>query len=286
MADTQVEHKHRDGESKRGDRRGRGDHRGAPRGAPRGGARGDHRGGARGGRGFGRGGKIHGDKDNKEETKGPNTRDNRGPRNDKGGRDNRRGRAPKDAPKDSFFFKFHYGPWPELEEIEVKIDTVLPEVIPKEQRLPEPLKEEYIKNMTHLDDEIKSMIDKIKDIRQQKDDVYNKGVEESKSKQDQEGIKDEGKSFKELVADRNAIMDKKKVLDAEIKKEKDKIDLAQADQSAIKKLTDPKYKTVKAVEARIKEIEKTVQTETVTVKQEKEYYKDIGKLQIKLFAFK
>lgn len=280
MADTQVEHKQRDGESKRGDRRGRGDHRGAPRGAPRGGARGDHRGGARGGRGFGRGGKIHGDKDNNEESKGPNRRDDRGPRGDKGARGNKRGRAPKDAPKDSFFFKFHYGPWPELEEIEVKLDSVLPEVVPKEQRLPEPLKEEYIKNMTHLDDEIKSMIEKIKNIRQQKDDVYNKVAEESKSKLAEEGVKDEGKSFKELVADRNAIMDKKKVLDAEIKKEKDKIELAQADQTAIKKLTDPKYKTVKAVEARIKEIEKTVQTETVSVKQEKEYYKDICKLQI------
>ena len=260
----------------RGARGGRGDHRGAPRGDYRGAPRGTLRGGTRGGRGFGRGGKKFEDKNNGEEVKGENKRDGKGPREHNGPRDGRRGRAPKDAPKDSYFFKFHFGPWPELEEVEVKIDTEIPESIPKDERLPEPLKEDYIKTMQSLDDGIKSLIDNIKDIRQQKDDVYNKGVEENKSKLAEEGFKEEGKTFKELVSERNAIMDKKKALDVEIKKEKDKFESVQLDIKAIQRHTNPKYKTTKAVEDRIKEVEMTVQTETIGAKQEKEYYTEIS----------
>lgn len=252
-------------------RGGRGNNRGN-RGGDRG--RGDRARGERGrggrGRGFGRGGKNVNNNLDKEETKGQH-------QNRRDGRDNRRrGKAPKDAPKDSYFYKFHYGPWPEHEEIEVKIDTQLPEPIPKENRLQEPLKEEYIKNMQHLDDQIKACIEKIKDINKEKEQVYKRGVEESKEKMEAEGVKDdEGKTFKELVAERNAVLDKKKSIDAQIKKEKEQLEKVQYELNALQKFTDSKLKTAEAVEDRIKDIEKTIQTETITPKQEKEFYKEI-----------
>lgn len=239
------------------------------RGRGRRGARGGNRDGNRGGKGFGRGGKKFDGKRDQEETKG-----DKGRRDDKNNK-RRRGKAPSEAPKDTFYYKFHFGPWPELEDVEVTLATELPEQIPKDQRLPEPLKEEYIKNMQHLDDEIKALIEKIKKTRADKEEVYQRGREESKAKADAEGTKNEGKSFKELVDEKKALFEKKKALDAESKKEKDICNKANNDRNALKKHVNPKFKTAKAVNSRIKDIEKTILTQSNTAKQEKEYYKEI-----------
>lgn len=242
--------------------RGRGDRGRGDRG------RGDR---GRGGRGFGRGGKKP--QEDHEETKGDHKENRRG------GDNRRKGKAPKDAPKDSFFYKFHYGPWPENKNIEVTIDSELPEQIPKDQRLQEPTKEEYIKNMQHYDDKIKQCIEKIKNINKDKEQVYKRGVEESKARMEAEGVKDEpGKSFSDLVKERNGHIDKKKTYDAQVKEEKDKLDKINADFAAMTKQTKGDYKTVKAVTDRIETIERTIQTETITPKQEKEYYKEISNL--------
>lgn len=248
-----------------------------PRGSRRGnrpetaGGRGQRGGFGRGG--FGRGGKKFDDHEQHEESKHHKHRKD-------GGHHHRRGTAPRDAPKDSYFYKFHYGPWPIVEEIEVKLDTELPPQIPKEDRLKEPIKDEYTKNLQHLDDEVKSLFDKIKEINKQKEQIYKKGVEENKEKEAAEGKrKDDGKTFKQLVEERNAQFAKKKELDAELKTMRDKLDGVSNEIRAMGKLVDPKCKTVDDVTKKIAEIDNTMQTESINVKQEKEYLKEISFLE-------
>ena len=230
--------------------------------------------GGRGQRGgFGRGGKKFDNHHDNEESKHHH-------KNRKDGGHHRRGTAPRDAPKDSFFYKFHYGPWPTVEDIEVKLDTELPAQIPKEDRLKEPLKEEYTKNLQHLDDEVKALFDKIKEINKQKEQIYKKGVEENKEKEAAEGKrKDDGKTFKQLVEERNAQFAKKKELDAELKAMKDKFDGVSNEIRAMNKLVDPKCKTVDDVIKKIAQINNTMQTESTNPKQEKEYLKEISFLE-------
>ncbi|CAI2362050.1 unnamed protein product [Moneuplotes crassus] len=238
------------------------------------GSRGKSRRGGRG-RGFGRGGKkFDNNNNNKEETKGGHNRkdgkDNKGNKNNR-----RRGHAPSEAPKDSFFYKFHFGPWPELKEVEVTLETELPEQIAKEDRLKEPTKDEYIKGMQKLDDEIKALIEKIKKTRADKEEVFQRGREESKAKADAEGTKNEGKSFKELVEEKRALIAQKKELDEKSKKEKAICKKAQEEFKSLQKNVNPKFKTTKEVNRRIKDVEKFILTETNSAKQEKEYYKEI-----------
>ncbi len=242
----------------------------AHRGKPRRGGRGGNRDGATRGRGFGRGGKKFDNKRDQEETKG----DNKGKRDNKNKK--RRGHAPSEAPKDSFFYKFHFGPWPELSEVEVTLETELPEQIPRDERLKEPTKDEYVKGMQNLDEEIKTLIEKIKKTRAEKEEVYQRGREESKAKAEAEGTKNEGKSFRELVDEKKALFEKKKALDEKSKKEKTICNQAQNDLKALQKNVNPKLKTAKAVNSRVKDIEKTIQTSTISAKQEKEYYKEIS----------
>jgi len=269
MADISINTK----DSRRGDHRD--GYRGGPRGAPRGGQRGGYRGGNRG-RGFGRGGKRFNDQRNEERKENQNRRDNR-EGHERRENKKRRGHAPKDAPKDSFFYKFHFGPWPEIKEVEVTLTTELPEQIPKENRLQEPTKEEYIKGMEALDDEIKELIEKIKQIRSEKDEIFTRGVEESKAKAAAEGVtKYEGKSFKELVEEKRALMNENNQYMEKINKARAIIDSVTNEVKAIQKNIDPKYKTVKAVNERIKDVDTTIQTSTISSKQEKDYYKEIA----------
>lgn len=155
------------------------------------------------------------------------------------------------------------------------LETELPEQISKEDRLKEPTKEEYVKGMQKLDDEIKALIEKIKKTRAEKEEVFQRGREESKAKAEAEGTKNEGKSFKELVEEKRALITKKKALDEKSKKEKAICNKAQGDFKALQKNVNPKFKTAKEVNRRIKDVEKMILTETNSAKQEKEYYKEI-----------
>lgn len=46
------------------------------------------------------------------------------------------------------------GPFPKHEHVEVTVDTVIPALKAKEERLQEPSKEEYARKMTQIDEEI------------------------------------------------------------------------------------------------------------------------------------
>ena len=238
----------------------------ATRGTSARGGKGRDRGRGQRGRGFGRGGKNPNYNRKDEETKGGQHR--------KDNRHQRRGLAPKDAPKDSYFFKFHYGPWPELKDMEVKIDSELPEQIPKDQRLHEPLKEEYVKTMQHLDDEIHNLIEGIKKIRSKKQAVYDRGIEERDAKAAAEGVEDKKKSFQDLVEEKRALIKKKKALDENSKEAKEFVKTTKAEEKFILKSCNPKYRTVKDVNDRIKRIGEIIVTETISSKEEKEYYKE------------
>lgn len=60
------------------------------------------------------------------------------------------------------------GPFPKQEHVEVTLDTKIPELKPKEQRLPEPSKEEYAKTMTALDEKIDKLWEQISKINTEK----------------------------------------------------------------------------------------------------------------------
>ena len=106
------------------------------------------RGRGRGGRGRGRGGRGRG-------------RGGRG--GGRGGRNN-----PDNMNKDSYYFKYQFGPWPEFEKIEVKIDTELPPIKPKEERLKEPDMDEFKKRMNDLNEQINKKKEKIQAINKEK----------------------------------------------------------------------------------------------------------------------
>lgn len=249
-----------------------------PRGSRRGNrpdtARGRGDRGGRGGRGgFGRGGKKFDDQRDQEESK----------QHHKQGKDAgnyRRGTAPRDAPKDSYFYKFHYGPWPVIEHVEVTLDSELPAQVPKDARLREPLKDEYTKNLQHLDDEVRALFDKIKAINAEKEQIYKRGVEENKAREAEEGgHKDDGKTFKQLVEERNTNFSKKKELDAQLKSLRDRLDDTITKIKGSSKFVDSKCKSVEEVLQKIAEVNNTMQTESVGAKREKEMLKEISFLE-------
>lgn len=92
---------------------------------------------------------------------------NKGPRPQTEGenpRQNRRGNAPSEANKDSYYYKYHFGPFPVQERIEITLETSLPASPAKEDLLKEPSKEEYAKKMTELDDAIDQLRTQIQTI--------------------------------------------------------------------------------------------------------------------------
>lgn len=253
----------------------RGNNESRPRGSRRGDRPDTARGrGNRGNRGgFGRGGKKFDNAQDHEESKHHR-------RQGKDAGNHRRGTAPRDAPKDSYFYKFHYGPWPVDDPVEVTLHSELPPQVPKDQRLREPLKEEYTKNLQHLDDEVRALFEKIKDINKEKELVFKRGVEENKAKEAAEGAhKDDGKTFKQLVEERNSNFTVKKELDAKLKGLREKLDNTIAKIKGSSKFVDPKCKTVDEVVRKIADVNNTMQTESVGAQREREMLKEISFLE-------
>jgi len=67
--------------------------------------------------------------------------------------------APENAPKDSWYYKYHFGPWPKQDNVEVTLETKVPELRAKEHKVPEPSKEKYAKDMEALDKDIENLRD-------------------------------------------------------------------------------------------------------------------------------
>lgn len=62
--------------------------------------------------------------------------------------------GPKDAPKDSFYYKYHFGERPQIEKVDVTLETEVPAELPKEDILPEPTRDAHIKTLEAVDEKI------------------------------------------------------------------------------------------------------------------------------------
>ena len=123
------------------------------------------------------------------------------------------------SPKDSYYYKYFYGPYPELEEMEVTLDTEIPKIKDEDLRK-EPEKEEYAKHMKECDDKIQDLRSKITAINDQKRAVLTNRKQESGKDNE---IEVEGKNFKQLVSEKRALVDERKELNTELDKQNDVI---------------------------------------------------------------
>ena len=119
------------------------------------------------------------------------------------------------SPKDSYYYKYFYGPYPELEEIEVTLDTEIPKIEEKDIRQ-EPDKEEYAKHMKECDDKIQELRTKITTINDQKRAVLTNRKEENNKDNE---IAVEGKNFKQLLGEKKELVDQRRVLNDELDKQ-------------------------------------------------------------------
>lgn len=191
--------------------------------------------------------------------------------------DHRKGGKPENAPKDSYFYKFHYGPWPEFDKIEVKIDTELPPKIPKEEKLREPTKEEYVKHLQHLDDEIKRMVEKIKQLNEEK--KIKRGIMVKKSGEDGEGAHDESKGFKALVAERNKHKDERNKMEDESKAIKKALDNYEKELALLLKNCDPNALSIHNVKKKIHHLEGKMETSSMSATNQAKVIKQIDMLE-------
>lgn len=118
--------------------------------------------------------------------------------------------------KDSFYFKYQFGPWPEFEKIEVEIDTKLPEIKPKEDRLKEPDFEEFKKRMNDINDEINKKKDRIQAINKEKQEKIRVKREQRDEKEKEEAKEAGTKTFKELLKEKNELREKLKVYKVDV----------------------------------------------------------------------
>lgn len=278
----------------------RGDNRGGQRGGHRGDHRGDHRGGHRGGHnsqeeqnldrhprrnnrgGYGRGGKAY-DKpfENREyegqraENSQRGQRGNRG-RGNRGGR-GQRGRGghnrPREinAPKDSYYYRYFYGPYPEIEEIEVTLESELPS-IKEEDKLQLPSEQEYAKHMQECDDKIQELRTKITSINDEKRaKITNKKQDRTENPE----IESSGKNFKQLVGEKNKLVNERRELNEITEKLNHKLTAVTEEMRKMNKFIDKECNTVEEVEKKIKLLNKKMTTESLPVAKEKEVFKQI-----------
>lgn len=210
--------------------------------------------------------------------RGGDQNQHRGGNRGRGGlrRGQRQGQArtnPINAPKDSFYYKYFYGPYPEIKEIEVTLDTEIP-TIPEAEKLPVPSEEEYAKQMKECDDKIQELRSKITAINDEKRAVTTTRKQE-KQEQQEPGAEVEGKNFKELLSEKQKLVNKRKELNEIVEKQNESMSVINEDIRKLNKYIDKGCKTKEDVDKKIKELNKTLTTESVSVVKEKEMFKQV-----------
>ena len=174
------------------------------------------------------------------------------------------------APKDSYYYKYFYGPYPEVKEIKITIDTEIP-FIKEENLLPRPSGEEYAKRMKACDDKIQDLRSKITEINDKKRLVTSTKRKESEKSTTE--IKVKGKTFKELLNEKLALEKQRKELNELLEKQDHGAAKVHSDMRKLNKFIDKDLKTVDAVDRLIKELENESMTTTMPVAKEKEMFK-------------
>ena len=67
-------------------------------------------------------------------------------------------REPKEGvDKDSYYYKLNFGPWPKQDRIEVTIDSELPDIKPKDERLVKPSQDDHRKVLDQETEKIEAL---------------------------------------------------------------------------------------------------------------------------------
>lgn len=183
--------------------------------------------------------------------------------------------GPGDAPKDSWYYKFHFGPWPKVDKVEVTLDTVVPPMPPKEERKQEPSKETYAATMTKLDEEIDKLREQIQAINKEKQDKIKVHKDVNTKEETKKHGKETKLTWKEALALKNKHLDKLKQRYNEINNTKKQLSSIQEEIQHIEKNINQKYRTEERVNERMKEIEDKMHTTTIKPAQEKEFIKEL-----------
>ncbi len=146
----------------------------------------------------------------------------------------------------------------------------------KEDRIPEPSHDEYVKKMQALDEEINKKRDLIQTINKQKREKIH-GRREAREKRDKEEAKAKGtKTFKEVLAEKRAVQKEVSAFKADLEKAEHILASVTEEERVILKNCSPKYKSEKAVNARIAELTTKINTESLAPAQEKDIHKEIS----------
>lgn len=194
-------------------------------------------------------------------------------------------REPKEGvDKDSYYYKLNFGPWPKQDRIEVTIDSELPDIKPKDERLVKPSQDDHRKVLDQETEKIEALYQKIKDIYKEKDERVKTKIDAAKAEALKERSPEEQEQADKEKSDHDIFDDLKKKR-AElfvIREEKDAIvEKANAEKTKfveeeryIMKNISQKYKSEKGVSERLDDIDTTLTTTSVSSAVERDLIKE------------
>lgn len=214
----------------------------------------------------GRGGRGRGNRGNRGGNRG-------GQQNRGEGRQNRKN-DPANAPKDSYYYKFYFGPFPEIEKVTVTLDTEVPEPLPKEQILPEPSRDEYIEELKKVDEQIEKKREQKEAIIQQKKDIITARKDERAKEMENPENKQKQSTFKDVLQQKRDLVQKLRDMSGKTKDlQKKQADIL-AEQNTLKKYFSEKYRSAEAVQKRIQFLEKQLVTTSLKAADERANIKE------------
>ena len=95
-------------------------------------------------------------------------------------------------------YKFHYGPRPKFENVEITLETEIPAILPKDLRKQNPDKALFDKSIQEIDQKIENGRNKIRSLGMKKKEVYDGGKMTGSQLTFKEFIKQKIEECKEL----------------------------------------------------------------------------------------
>lgn len=179
----------------------------------------------------------------------------------------------KEQDKNSWAYKFHYAERPKHERVEVTMETVVPETIPKDQRKKNPEKADFDNKMRNFDAQIETIKSKIAGLIQKKKEVLDGGKMQGSSVTFKDFIK--GK-----IEELKAIRDKKNVLEGKKNDLTDKINDLIHERDTLQKSLPPgkDNQNPERIQQLITESQRRYETTTLKPVDEKKLLADIEKM--------
>ena len=163
--------------------------------------------------------------------------------------------------KESWYYKYHYGPWPKQERVKVTLETELPKVLPKEERLPEPDKKAFDEKMRAFDADVEKTKEEVakisKSIKLKAEGGRMAGSNETVHEVLQGLIKTRGGFYDEMEEIKFRLEAIKKELGDKVEEKK-----------TIEKKLDLQCKSAEAINKKIADTENKMQTSTMSMTEE------------------